>query len=365
MAAITFRRNVSSRAVDAWAERTWQIPATGEPGSASIRLPYTSAAANATYIDPNGGSWVEIADEGGCGKWVGIVREIEYGETEIRLACQQPWCLFGDRVLHWESKYLHPAPVGYYVRKILTEVLPGMPWFWVRYWNEGSDPIIRDFEINGQDAWGALVDLMEQCGSELVINPETGEITWEGALSGDLRQTAVIIAGGNLKNWSYRASGTERAGEVMAKSGTQRYSAYSGATAIAYPGQVTITADGSLYGAATAELARRTYSAVTISGQVPSTLFSIRERDFLRVVVPMGKFTGAEHPCRVLGRTRSDDNADMPLMLQVIDELAGVVTAPPMRGGSARTSGAKGRGSFSQRFRSNQRLTWLQWLRDH
>ena len=367
MAAVTFRRNASSRMVDAWCERTWQIPATGDAGEAVIRLPYSSAAASTTYIDPAGGSWVEIANEGGCGAWIGIIREIQYNTAEIQLTCAQPWVLFGDRILHWETTQRHAAPVGYLAGKILREAMSGLPWFWERYLpGEATDPMIRNYEFNGQDAWSALQDLMDQCNSELIIDAETGEVTWGGALSGDLRQTTLLIADGNLRNWSYRASGQQRAAEVMVKRGNERFSLYSGAGAVAYPGQVTVTAatGQSLYNVAAAELPRRAGAAISISGAVTSDLWTIRERDFVRVIVSQAGFSGKEHPCRVLGRRVSDDSPLMQLTLQVIDESVGVRVAPPMRGGSTGTSGAKGRGSFAQRQRAAQRAGWHAWLRD-
>jgi len=345
------------------------IAATGEPGSADIRLPYSSGAASSTFVDPRGGSWVEVADEGGIGKWVGIVRELDYGETEIRITAEQPQTMLGDRIMHWETTLRHAQPVGYVAGKVLREALPGVPYLWMDpdWPYDGSDPLMRDYAFSGQDAWAVLLDLMELCTSELVINADTGEVSWMGALAGDLRQTALLIADGNLRNWSYRASGRERAGEVMVKRGSERYSVYSGGANIAYPGQVTITADSGygLHGIAQAELNRRSGAVIAITGAVPSELFSLRERDFVRVVVPPGQFSGAEHPCRILGRSASDDSPLMPLVMQVIDEVAGVAVAPPMRSGGSASSGAKGRGSFAQRFRSTQRATWRSWLGDH
>lgn len=368
MAGVTFRRSASSRMVDAWSERTWSLPSTGDVGSASIRLPYTSAAASATYIDPDGGSWVEIADEGSCGRWIGIIREIQYGATEIELTAFQPAALLGDRVLHWETTFRHTTNAGYIVGRILREVLPGIPYLWSRYTPaDGSDPPLRGYSVNGQDAWSAILDLMELSRSELFIDSETGEVTWEGALAGDLRNTTTLIDGGNLRNTTYRMSGEQRAGEVVAKRGSERLILQHGTATIGYPGQVTVTADAgqSLYVIAASEMERRAGAAVTIGGSVPSSLWTIRERDFVRVLMPAARFGGAEHPCRVLSRSCSDESDLMTLTLQVINEAVGVRVAPPMRAASTSKSGAKGRGSFAQRQRASQRAWWKTWLGDH
>lgn len=360
-----FRRNNATRYADAWCERSWSLPATGDPGTASIRLPYSAAAASSTYINPEGGSWLEIADEGGCGKWVGIVRDLTFNTDEVRISAIQPWAILSDRILHWERTYAHAVATGYIAAQVLTEALSGLPWFWHRYLGaaETIGPIVRGYEVNGQDAWSALTDMMELSGDEIIINAETGEVTWGGPLAGDLRQTTNLIADGNLRNWSYRANGSKRVSEVMVKRGTERYSVYSGATAAVYPGQATITAEDGLRmpELAAQELIRRQGVSIGITGAVGPELYSLRERDFPRVVVPRGRFTGAEHPCRLLSRSLSDDGPLMTLGLQVIDEAIGVRVTPPMRGGGASTFAGKGRGSFVQRQKSSNRILWDVW----
>ncbi|MBV6425170.1 MAG: hypothetical protein NAOJABEB_02984 [Steroidobacteraceae bacterium] len=367
MASVVFRRNASSAYADCYAERTWQIPATGDVGQATIELPYSSAAAASSYIDPAGGSWVEIADEGGVGRWVGIVREINYDATSLSLSLAQPWVMLGDRVLRSETTYRQAMPVGYLAGIVLREGLAGLPWLWSRYLPSAAGPLIRNYSVNGQDVWSALLDLMDQSQAEVCIDAETGEVTWNGALAGDLRQTTLLVADGNFRDWSYRTNGTERAAEVIVKRGSSRLSVYNGTVAKGYPSQVMVTADDgqSLYGVAQAELARRSSVNVTVTGGVPSDLFGIRERDFVRVLLPQANLGGVEHVCRVLSRTVSDDSALMALGLQVIDEALGVIVAPPMRGASSGASGASGRGSFAQRQRATARQAWRVWLNDH
>jgi hypothetical protein len=199
-----------------------------------------------------------------------------------------------------------------------------------------------------------------------VIDAETGEVKWLGAFAGDLRNTTLLIAGGNLKEWEYESSGESRVGEVIVKRGNQRFRLADGNAALAYPGQVMITVETgqSMYYLAAVELAQRRRANSMISGGVESSLWHLRERDFIRVIVPQARFHGAEHPCRILGRSLSDDDGLMRLQLQPMDEGSGI-EKPPMRGGGRRTSGHKGRGSWAQRMRSTQRQTWHQWLRDH
>lgn len=365
MATITFRRNSASITVDAWASRTWQLPVTGEPGRAEIRLPHTSPAASATYIDDEGNSWLEIASEGGCGKWIGIIRELQFGESDIRIIVEQPWGLFGDRVIPVDYTRYDRLPAGYYVQEILLATLVGVPWFWWSTFDYGSDPIIQSLEYVGQDAWGLLLDLMDQALCELQIDAETGQIRWRGALAGDQRAQQALIAGGNFLGWSYRVVGS-RVAEVSVKRGRERYWARSGTAAARYPGQKIVTASfgQDLATVANDELARATGATLTIEGGVPASLWSLREGMFPTVFVPQAGFGGREHPCRVLARTISDDSELMMLGLQVLDPVVGVRVPPPMRSGGQATAGSKGKGSFAQRQRADRRFAWNSHLRE-
>jgi hypothetical protein len=274
--------------------------------------------------------------------------------------------IFGDRVMQVETAYKEALPAGTIAWRVIRDAIAGVPWFWERYLPAESDRTIRGYEIDGQDCWSILQDLMDRSMSELVIDAETGEVKWLGAFAGDLRNTTLLIAGGNLQEWDYQASGESRVCEVTVKRGRERYRLADGNAALAYPGQAMITAEGgqSLYYLAALELAQRKSAAAMVAGGVGSALWHLRERDFVRVIVPQARFHGAEHPCRILARSLSDDSALMRLELQVIDEAAGV-RQPPMRAGGGRSSGPKGRGSWAQRFRSTQRQTWGNWLRDH
>lgn len=365
MATMTFSRNNVSITVDAWARRTWQLPVTGEPGTAEIRLPYSSPAASATYIDDEGNSWVEIASEGGCGRWIGIIRELVFEESEIRLTAEQPWGILGDRVMPVDYTNYGKVPAGYYVQEILLATLPGVPWFWWDDLDLGSDPIIQSLEYTGQDAWGLLLDLMDQALCELQIDAETGQIRWRGALAGDQRAPENLIAGGNFHSWRYRVVGS-RVAEVAVKRGRERYWQRSGTAAARYPGQKVVTASTgqNLHTVAADELTRSTGATLAVEGGVPSSLWSMREGMFPTVVIPQAGFGGREHACRVLARTVTDDSDLMTLGLQVIDPVVGIRVAPPMRAGGQATAGTKGRGSFAQRQRADRRYAWNAWLRN-
>lgn len=364
MGTIIFRRNTDVRFADAWAERTWKIPATGEAGSATIVLPYSSPAASSTYIDPEGGSYVEIASEGDCGKWRGIVTEIEYDTSTIRLSAAQPQMILGRRIMHFEGNVRHAVSLDAIVSKVLREALPGFPLLWCRYYpNGGNDPVIRNYGFSGQDAWSIILEMMDQGNSELFVDGETGEVTWRGGLAGN-QYGGNLFSGSTLLNWRYRVSVMNRISEVTVKAGAHRHIVSDGGAAKSFPAQAIITsgAAASIGLSAELELLRSSTAQVAVEGSVPPSKWSLREGNTVRVVVSEGRFSGAEHPCRIIGRTLSDDSSLMGVELQVINENLGATTPPPARGGSATNSGALGRGSFSQRMSSSSRRSWMTYL---
>jgi len=327
-----------------------------------MTLPRSSPAATATYIDPDGGSIVSIASQGGCGTWRGVILPIDYDGVTIQLTALQMGAILGRRILT-RSAVVANVTAGYVVSVILREALAGVGGLGVTHGPfEGGDHV-ASYSLDGQDAWGALSEMMDQSDGEIHINADTGEIIWVGSLAASPRYDPLLIAGGNLRDVSYQTDATNRLAEVVATFGDERYTARRGETAAGgWPTQARVSSEtggAGMIAAATAELEQRTLPAVSISGSVTSAHWAIRERQYVRVIVPWARFTGATHVCRVLARSISDDSPLMPLELQVIPEVAattvvpgaGARVRPPQRTGPDRLHS----GSFAQQFRRLQR----------
>ncbi len=355
-------------AAEAWCQREWTLAALGEPGTATVELPYSEPAASATYIDPAGRSWLEIVGVGNCGGWVGVIDQPQFDVDRLVITARQPWVLLASRVMHWETTFRHPTTPGYIAGRVLREALSGLPWFNTRYLpSDGSDAPLRNYQFSGQDAWSILVELMEQSSSELWIDATSGDVRWMGALAGPGQVGTPLVADGNLLQWSYESKGSNRAAEVVVKRGTERYALSDGAAALSQPSQVTITAEAgaSLYVTARDELLRRAGPQVVVRGGVEPALWSIREGMFAQVYLPGVGFSGRSHTCRVLRRQLSDDSELMLLELQAIEPTVGVRVAPPARATSSGNAGARPRGSFRQRIRASERRAHNTWLREH
>ena len=357
----TFQRGSASISADVSVDRAWALPSTGQPGQATIRVPYSSVAASATYIRDDGGSWVEVASVGGCGKWIGIVRKVQHGDVEYVITAEQPWTLLRDQIIHVSRTNIHSASFGTIALVVLREALSGLPWFYMGAFDEGSDPLTQGYSMDG-DAWSILTNLMDQGVNELFINAETGYVTWGGALAGAQLVATELFAGGNFHGAAPALDGTQVASEVMATRGEEHHSVYSGTAAGVYPGKVvvSVSSGGSLERAARAELTQRSKAAVSLAGGVGTELWSIRERNYVNVSVPIVNFTGRSYLCRVLARSIEESANLMQLSLQVIEPSIGVRVAPPSRGGggSIRMSTNKWRGSFRQRNQSVLARVW-------
>jgi hypothetical protein len=215
---------------------------------------------------------------------------------------------------------------------------------------EGGVLSEREFDPNG-DAWGGLTALMDASDGELHI-ATGGEIEWCGPLANASRYDVLLVEGSGFQDVTYTTSIQNRVSEVTSGEGPSEFTARSGDAALdGWPAQATV--DGN---AATAqrELEARSQSSITISGGVTSGHWSIRERDFVQVLIPRAGFGGRMHRCRVLARSLADGDHLMRLELQVMQPVApttitsagaGARQRPPMRAASDLSAG-----SFAQLF---------------
>lgn len=350
---VLFTRGTNSVVVDAPADRRWVLTAAGESGEASIRLPRDSAAASTTYINPAGGSRVTILSEGGCGEWQGIVLDVDDSDPHtLTLTAYQPAKLLGQRGVQ-RGGVIRNVSAGYNATIVLREALTGVRGLSIPYAPfEGGVLGERDFDPNG-DAWGGLMALMDASDGEVHITT-AGEINWCGPLAYANRYDTLLIDGGNLQDVSYQTNMQNRVSEVTSGDGMGAYTARRGDPAMdGWPAQAMT--DGNAQ-TAQRELEARSEPSIMIAGGVTSDHWSIRERDFVNVLIPRAQFGGRLHRCRVLARSLADGDHLMRLELQVMQQIAPTTIAgvgagarqkPPQRA----TSDGRA-GSFAQ--------TWAQ-----
>lgn len=359
MSTVTFVNGTQSVTVDAPAVREWRDAAGGQAGTAAIRLPRSSPAASATYVDPEGGSLVRIADHGGCGAWLGVVTEIDFAGDAVLVSAVQPWALLGQRSVQRPGTLTDILP-GHVADLVLRDALAGVRTLWTRGqdWGHGS-PALPSVTLAG-DAWSLLRSLMDASDGELAVLA-TGEVTWCDPAVHAPRYDPLLIAGSTLLDVAYRLVTSGRVSEVLASSGRQRYVAQRGEVAAGgWPAQATLSVDDPRQLVATAEreLEARSRPAVVISGAVTSAHWAIRERMRVQVLVPHAGFSGRMHWCRVLGRRLDDERGLLELDLQALIPSLGTLAAATRMSQrpATRTSANAEGGSFAQQFRQLRRL---------
>lgn len=345
-----FTRGAMSIVVDVMAERRWVAPITGEAGEATIRLPRESAANDPVYLDHDGGSLVRILSEGGCGAWSGVVVDIDDTDPGLlTLTAYQPGKLLGKRIVSGLQS-LTNVSAGLCATQTLNAALAGVRGLSVRYGPFEGAVLDGTFDPNG-DAWSGITALMDASDGELHIT-EGGDCQWVGPLACGRRYDTLLIEGGNFQDVQYQTSIQNRVAEVTSGTGPDEFTARRGdAARDGWPAQASIDGGAQV---AQRELEARSAATVTISGGVTSEHWSIRERDYVAVLVPRAGGSGRMHRCRVLARSLADGDHLMRLELQVVRPVAATTITGSGAGGrqrpAQRASADGSSGSFAQRW---------------
>lgn len=331
MALCRFTRDGNTIALDAPAEREWGLVAAGRAGTATVTLPRGSAAASSTYINPEGGSILRISGQAGAGDWVGMVTGLEFSADAIVVSALQPWAILGRRIVR-RPLTLTSATPAVIATTVVREALTGLPWFSATLPFTGGGPITLDYDLDGQDAWSVFSDLSRQGGGELHIDAVTGRMDWCGPLAYATQHSGLLVAGVGLQDWRYGVDSAERVTQMTAILDNLRVTVASG-TGSGWAQQATTTAGTSfaLVDVARAELAALSAPSIAIAGGVTSDWWSIRTRDFVRVLLPGAGFGGETHVCRVVGRRLADGSPLMGVELQVVDTSATLLQGIPGR----------------------------------
>lgn len=348
MATIRFS-HTDSIIAQAQCERSWMLPITGNVGQATITLRYDNPAADSNYINMQSGSRVFVYDSDGCGTWVGTITDIDEGPDALRLTAKQPHEILGVRhvTLTGTLRTTSPNAVAYAALTNAGDVfglhtLDG-PW-------DASGPVIESYGFNGQDAWSVVTAMQEQSDGELNV-ADDGGLTWCGPFARATTYGTLLQAGSNLRAWSIRTNGGDRIAEAIAIADGVPYRATDGSVAAqgGRPAQAVISAPNARAAQrlADTELANRSQPAITITGSVGVTHWGIRERMFVRVIIPRrGGVAARAYACRVIGRAVSDSSSLMGLTLLVVDA---VPSRPRMRPTATTAARGRGTGSIAQR----------------
>jgi hypothetical protein len=356
MTLCIFRSGRSQIAIDCLARRTYTLPASGQAGEATIRVPYGAHPNLRECISSAGASLVMIPAQGDRDGWYGVVTGLDFDVSAVEVTAHQPWIILGKRNVS-AGRRLVGHNCGDIWQAAVREALGGLGGYPLRYGPQTDTPPIIPYEFAGQDLMSVAVDLMAASGMELMHTTGIGGapvLGWGAMHARSRLWPDLLVAGSGLQDEGFESTIADRVSRVNARDRDGRtYTAYQGiAAAQGWPAEMTVQSGNSLaelMAASEQELIRLLQPGVQISGGVPrihpgtgTHLWDIRERDFVRVVFPRARFNGATATCRVLARTRSDDEALMGLTLQVMGDPATQMNIRrPYRG----ITGRPGRGS--------------------
>lgn len=364
MTLVTFRNGRAQRMFDVAGTRTFTLPATGQAGEAQFRVPYAADDYLRDVIDSGGSSLVIVHGQGQTEPWHGVVTGLEFDSDAVQVTAHQPWILLGKRNVS-NGRVFTGWNAGQVMGAALREALGGMGGFPLRYTTITDTPPHIDYEFRGQDVMSVAQDLMALSGQELMHAPKSPRLPilqWGGQHARATYWPDILVAGSSFLGEGYSLSILDRVSRVNARADDGRsYSAWVGEPAArGWPAELTIqggTTIAALMNASEQELIRLVQPGTQITGGVPrlhpatgTNLWNILERDFVRVMIPRARFTGATATCRVLARTRSDDSLLMTLELQVMgDPAAQMNLRRPYGGVTGRPARGSGRSWFGRR----------------
>lgn len=342
MSRCEFRVGQRGIVVEASATRSWALPITGNVGQASVTLPYDSPAASASFINPHGGSWLTIQDDI-AGPWRGLVTGLVYNALNLTVTASQPWIILSKRYVTSPGTFCNVS-AGVIATSALNRALEGLRWLWLGTSSyDGQGPDIQSYAFTGQSCWQVLTNMMDRSDGELHIDADTGRADWVGAYAYATRYSTLLVAGASLQNAQYSVDTTRRIAEATATAGADYYTAREGEVASdgwAAQASVSSALAGTPLRVAAEQLLDSSNNSGTLTGEVGSTYWDIRERAILTVMHPRADFAGKRLTCRVLGRALSDGARVMTLTLQVLPETTVQRVTPPTRARSGALANA-------------------------
>lgn len=311
--------------------RTWQLAALGA-GQATLTIPRYLANGAAhplnskAYLDPNGGSYVLIADEGGSGPWFGMTADATAGPGGSQVMCYQPWRILSRR--RAGRRNYRNVQAGLIAQDVLRVGLAGVPGMRLTAGAlDGCGPLIDVYALTDQDIQSVLNDLSLRSGLALTIDAATGEVAFGPPLQ--RTQPGLLVAGTDITGWQYATAPTRLSGSVTVKPtafARDRQTVYGPGGAHNWPTQDVADAQGPAgWGAldtARGALAEASQPVVTFAGTLAARLRGVREGDVWRALVQAADWSGRIVTLQVLSRTLESRAQTMTATFALLERTA-------------------------------------------
>lgn len=201
-------------------EVTWTSAPKREFGTAKLIIPWEHEANDDQYIDPDGGSRVEI-DAGVLGRWVGLTQKPAVDNATGRLeidAMEISW-LVANRVVGYRTfdarSECAELTAGQLAREAVTDALLALNWVKHGRYVDGG-VTFPTFEFKGEILADVLGKLQERTGEEWEIRYDGDALVFDWRPPVRSYYVRHLADGGDLVNVSVETTVDDRVAEVIA-----------------------------------------------------------------------------------------------------------------------------------------------------
>ena len=309
---ITSAGQRNSIVVDEPTRVTWNLPATGAPGEATVELPVNSPALSSTYISLEGYSWIKVLGGTEYGDWSGYITRIEEGLGKTIIYATEWWGILHRIPVGFNRNFRHVTPAV-----IVKAAMSASPWTI----SEAVEtyPDIPEYEFNGEAIWDHIQQMMQLSGMEIYY--ESNYIWKWGRLESSTDVTGIFTAPVDIVDAKITRDSSRMANNVMAVSGLDWYIARGNNLAVQSTSVVKeqLTPAG-LGATAENELLRASRPERTITAGLTRDNWSKNVGDSFSVFVPYAAFgEGRIYPVRVVSKTKTDDRELVDVTLQIVE----------------------------------------------
>ncbi len=341
--------NTSSVGVALPASREWILPSDVEPGEATIFVPYGSPAAAEAYIDDEAASRVKILDVAGSGEWNGYVTNLTFEADGVTVTAVESWGIVNRRhvalnqtLRNVTAGEIFSEAISYTPLKIGTVV--------------AAPPALETYVFHGETVGSVIADLVARTGMDFYINADDCASFGPAGSAYD----TILMAGGNLQEWSYSANSSPQASSVTYLSDMVEETASAALSSSPWLDRVVVKAESGtaaeLAAAAAAEMEVRKYPEIALAGSVPSSLFDLQIGDTVSAWTPQGGWGGGIRRFRVVSRIIDEASERMYVEFVIVRSVAPAATGSAAIPVTRRPTSHRRR-SLKKRFRE---LTWYQ-----
>jgi hypothetical protein len=321
---------------------TWAVPASRSLGSADVTIRRASPLWTVAGSRPHGGFLVEIADAS-LGVWRGVADAPRFEAGHGSIHAVELMAALGTRVVA-RSRTVRALTAGAIARLAFVDAIGGLGSLPLTIGTFAEvAPVVEEYSFSGQTLMQVLGDLADTTtGQQEWEIAEPGIVNWRplrGTWSG-----VTLCADGDLVNVQRQDDQAEPAVEVIAVgSDDTSYTARAqdGNVDWLWPRQVVTSVQTTsmvrLAREAEAQLAvLRTPAVSYTAGLREGRWASVREGDYVRLVLPYSTATGETVIARVMSREYQSGSATVTLSLALV---APFTAQTPLRIGAGAAGG--------------------------